>query len=121
MIRYRWAFVGSQHDYCSSDIVNGGNEHHHQTPAPLSVFIPHVTRIARLMDFRYTTHSPVRVLIVHIHRLMHKITSIYFSDPKSTKEQSPSLNLSVNCQSTGFVWLLFHTMYTLASTTSLCI
>lgn len=52
---YRWAFVGSQHDYCSTDIVNG-NEHDAQ---PLSKFIPHVTRIAQLMDFRYTSHSPV--------------------------------------------------------------
>lgn len=52
---YRWAFVGSQHDYCSSDIVNG-NEH---DTVPLSKFIPHVTRIAQLMDFRYTSHSPV--------------------------------------------------------------
>ena len=52
---YRWAFVGSQHDYCSSDIVNG-NE---QENLPVSKFIPHVTRIAQLMDFRYTSHSPV--------------------------------------------------------------
>lgn len=54
---YRWAFVGSQHDYCSADIVNG-NEH--QEILPLSKFIPHVTRIAQLMDFRYKSHSPVR-------------------------------------------------------------
>lgn len=52
---YRWAFVGSQHDYCSSDIVNS-SEH---DSLPLSKFIPHVTRIAQLMDFRYTSHSPV--------------------------------------------------------------
>lgn len=59
--RYRWAFVGSHHDYCSSDIVNGGDNHelNNQT-TPLSRFIPHVTRIAQLMDFRYTSHSPVR-------------------------------------------------------------
>lgn len=53
---YRWAFVGSQHDYCSADIVNGDQE-----VLPLSKFIPHVTRIAQLMDFRYTTHSPVSI------------------------------------------------------------
>lgn len=62
---YRWAFVGSQHDYCSSDIVNG----HEQETLPLSKFIPHVTRIAQLMDFRYTSHSPVslpvNIIIVH--------------------------------------------------------
>lgn len=53
---YRWAFVGSQHDYCSADIVNGD-----QDLLPVSKFIPHVTRIAQLMDFRYTSHSPVRL------------------------------------------------------------
>ncbi|KAG5676729.1 hypothetical protein PVAND_006540 [Polypedilum vanderplanki] len=51
---YRWAFVGSQHDYCSSDIVNGVDKDLSQ----ICKFIPHVTRIAQLMDFRYTTHSP---------------------------------------------------------------
>lgn len=56
---YRWAFVGSQHDYCSSDIVNG---HDNETQsAPMSKFIPHVTRIALLMDLRYTNHSPVSI------------------------------------------------------------
>lgn len=51
---YRWAFVGSQNDYCSADIVNGND----QEIIPLSKFIPHVTRIAQLMDLRYTNHSP---------------------------------------------------------------
>lgn len=55
---YRWAFVGSQHDYCSSDIVNG----HENDAQPMSKFIPHVTRIAQLMDFRYTSHSPVSLI-----------------------------------------------------------
>ncbi|CRK96401.1 CLUMA_CG009818, isoform A [Clunio marinus] len=50
---YRWAFVGSQHDFCSGDIVNG-----HESEVSQSKFIPHVTRIAQLMDFRYTSHSP---------------------------------------------------------------
>lgn len=52
---YRWAFVGSQNDYCSNDIVNGGE----QESTPMSRFVPHVTRIAQLMDLRYTSHSPV--------------------------------------------------------------
>lgn len=50
---YRWAFVGSQHDYFSADIVDHGDA------APVCKFIPHVTRIAQLMDLRYTNHSPV--------------------------------------------------------------
>jgi hypothetical protein len=56
---YRWAFVGSQHDYCSADIAVNGID---QDSLLLSKFIPHVTRIAQLMDFRYTSHSPVSFL-----------------------------------------------------------
>lgn len=52
---YRWAFVDGLFDGCSSDIVNGSEN----DVQPLSKFIPHVTRIAQLMDFRYTSHSPV--------------------------------------------------------------
>lgn len=53
---YRWAFVGSQHDYFSTDIVDGNDS---PDSLPVSKFIPHVTRIAQLMDLRYTNHSPV--------------------------------------------------------------
>ncbi|XP_065092922.1 protein dopey-1 homolog isoform X2 [Ochlerotatus camptorhynchus] len=47
---YRWAFVSSQNE-------------HYLTPgsyddAKCVAFIPHVTRISQLMDFRYTSHSP---------------------------------------------------------------
>ncbi|XP_021695871.1 protein dopey-1 homolog isoform X2 [Aedes aegypti] len=47
---YRWAFVSSQNE-------------HYMTPgsyddAKSVAFIPHVTRISQLMDFRYTSHSP---------------------------------------------------------------
>lgn len=52
---YRWAFVGGQNDLSEADAVNGEID----LENPISVFVPHVTRIARLMDFRYTTHSPV--------------------------------------------------------------
>lgn len=60
---YRWAFVGSQYDTCSiNDITNGHNaavsDNDALSPASSS-FIPHVRRIARLMDLRFTTHSPV--------------------------------------------------------------
>lgn len=52
---YRWAFVRSQYDWCTipGGVVNGD-------ASSMPVFVPHVTRIARLMDLRYTTHSPVR-------------------------------------------------------------
>lgn len=56
--RYRWAFVGSQYDNISSDFINGTDDMQFaSSTSPL--FIPHVRRIARLMDLRFTSHSPV--------------------------------------------------------------
>lgn len=66
--RYRWAFVGSQYDNISSDIMNGSHTDDMQFSSSTSpLFIPHVRRIARLMDLRFTSHSPVS-LNVHIFR-----------------------------------------------------
>lgn len=67
---YRWAFVGSrQYDAASRFGENGdegGDRRHHVANAAdvtSPVFIPHVQRIARLMDLRFTTHSPVSVFL----------------------------------------------------------
>ncbi|XP_055704416.1 protein dopey-1 homolog isoform X2 [Phlebotomus papatasi] len=54
---YRWAFVAGLNDY-AADSLNGDVNVKPGVPTPSSVFIPHVTRIARLMDYRYTSHSP---------------------------------------------------------------
>ncbi|XP_055690996.1 protein dopey-1 homolog isoform X2 [Lutzomyia longipalpis] len=54
---YRWAFVAGLNDY-ALDTLNGDVNVKPGVPTPSSVFIPHVTRIARLMDYRYTSHSP---------------------------------------------------------------
>lgn len=61
---YRWAFVGSQYEsQCgAADATNGTAD----LATSSTVFIPHVQRIARLMDVRYTTHSPVSGLLVLI-------------------------------------------------------
>lgn len=58
---YRWAFVGSQYDTCGiADITNGHATADTEAWSPTSSsFIPHVRRITRLMDLRFTTHSPV--------------------------------------------------------------
>lgn len=57
---YRWAFVGSQYDTCSGDITNGHSGPDNELLSTASsCFVPHVRRIARLMDMRFTTHSPV--------------------------------------------------------------
>lgn len=59
---YRWAFVRSQFDWCGIGMTNGGLEtsSHLSSNSTQQVFIPHVTRIAQLMDLRYVSHSPVR-------------------------------------------------------------
>lgn len=53
--RYRWAFVGGLYDGSfPKDIVAGGLSHNMQS------FVPHVTRIARLMDLSFTTHPVIQ-------------------------------------------------------------
>ncbi|XP_039442383.1 protein dopey-1 homolog isoform X1 [Culex pipiens pallens] len=47
---YRWAFVSSQNEH----YLKLGSYDDSKSVA----FIPHVTRISQLMDFRYTSHSP---------------------------------------------------------------
>lgn len=56
---YRWAFVGSQHDTCGGHITNGHSTSDDILSPSSSCFVPHVRRIARLMDLRFTNHSPV--------------------------------------------------------------
>ena len=53
---YRWAFVGSQHEQTSNDAAVDIEKEIPQ----FCKFIPHVTRIAHLMNFRYNSKSTVR-------------------------------------------------------------
>lgn len=53
---YRWAFVGSQYN-STGDALNGNIE---DIQLSSSIFTPHVRRIARLMDLRFTCHSPTQ-------------------------------------------------------------
>lgn len=50
---YRWAFVGGKNEG-----VDGEMNGHAEGESGPSIFVPHVSRIARLMDFRYKTNSP---------------------------------------------------------------
>lgn len=58
---YRWAFVRSQYDWGTISTMSNGTDSYAGGAAnsSLPVFIPHVTRIAQLMDLRYVSHSPV--------------------------------------------------------------
>lgn len=72
---YRWAFVGSQYEsVCgtAAAATNGSGSGHLDVLQATTVFIPHVQRIARLMDLRFTTHSPVGVeLLIISHLILH--------------------------------------------------
>ncbi|XP_075169271.1 protein DOP1 homolog [Haematobia irritans] len=53
---YRWAFVGTEFDVSDKPTPNGvvNEDNLGQT----SLYVPHIRRIARLMDMKYTVHSP---------------------------------------------------------------
>ncbi|XP_055387481.1 protein dopey-1 homolog isoform X2 [Condylostylus longicornis] len=54
---YRWAFVGTEFDAPEKKIpIPNGNVDETQLFA--GIYVPHVRRIARLMDMKYTVHSP---------------------------------------------------------------
>uniref|UniRef100_A0A1I8NRH4 Uncharacterized protein n=1 Tax=Stomoxys calcitrans TaxID=35570 RepID=A0A1I8NRH4_STOCA len=54
---YRWAFVGTEFDVADKVTANGGmvNE---DNLGQMTLYVPHIRRIARLMDMKYTVHSP---------------------------------------------------------------
>lgn len=66
---YRWAFVDTElsTSSLSVQIVNGNmsssSDESLATPAQIvsgpNIYVPHIKRIARLMDLKYTVHSPV--------------------------------------------------------------
>ena len=55
---YRWAFVGTEFDVTDKSAIPNGvvNEENIGMPAH---YVPHIRRIARLMDMKYAVHSPV--------------------------------------------------------------
>ena len=55
---YRWAFVSSQNESSMTTAIDN-----YCDDSKGSAFVPHVARIAQLMDLRYTSHSPVTFLI----------------------------------------------------------
>ncbi|XP_043067031.1 protein DOP1 homolog [Drosophila bipectinata] len=56
---YRWAFVGTEFDVHEEEVrlPNGSTEN--LATLPSALYVPHVRRVARLMDMKYTSHSPV--------------------------------------------------------------
>lgn len=63
---YRWAFVGGK--YVDSNNTDGEMNGHIEadiTHKTSSVFVPHVNRIARLMEIRYHNNSPQQPIRSH--------------------------------------------------------
>lgn len=62
---YRWAFVGTEFDVHEEvvplPLPNGSVEN--LAALPSALYVPHVRRVARLMDMKYTSHSPVRLSV----------------------------------------------------------
>ncbi|XP_070507305.1 protein DOP1 homolog isoform X2 [Chironomus tepperi] len=69
---YRWAFVGSQHDQYSTDVVSEAEKELPQ----FCKFIPHITRISHLMDFRYNSQTTPNNLEINGSRLTLTCQSI---------------------------------------------
>lgn len=62
---YRWAFVGTEFDAHEEvvSILNGEADGDQLTATLTSnCYVPHVMRIARLMDMKYAVHSAVGLL-----------------------------------------------------------
>ncbi|KAH8396651.1 hypothetical protein KR215_001784 [Drosophila sulfurigaster] len=58
---YRWAFVGTEFDVHEEvvplPLPNGSVEN--LAALPSALYVPHVKRVSRLMDMKYTSHSPL--------------------------------------------------------------
>lgn len=90
--------------------MTNGETHSHLTPSngTQQVFIPHVTRIAQLMDLRYVSHSPVRLLLFFIYSFSEIATFFWFVlDPDTTERTSFGPDLPKYQQSPRVVWILF--------------
>ena len=57
---YRWAFVGTEFDAPEDKFTANGNIDEVQLFTNAGgTYVPHIRRIARLMDMKYSVHSPV--------------------------------------------------------------
>lgn len=111
---YRWAFVRSQYDWGNNGMTNGEtNSLLMSSNSTQQVFIPHVTRIAQLMDLRYVTHSPVRIFSFRLESFRSWLLS-RIPDPDTTKRASFSLDLPKYQQSPRIVRILFDVECSLA-------
>ena len=75
---YRWAFVGTEFDVTDKSAIPNGivNEENIGMPAH---YVPHIRRIARLMDMKYAVHSPVSLLLMKLKNFYNFIFAFIIS------------------------------------------
>ncbi|SPP73670.1 protein dopey-1 homolog [Drosophila guanche] len=56
---YRWAFVGTEFDVHEEEVGLPNGSLENLATLPSALYVPHVRRVARLMDMKYTSQSPV--------------------------------------------------------------
>ncbi|EDW08811.2 protein dopey-1 homolog [Drosophila mojavensis] len=94
---YRWAFVGTEFDVheevVSLPVPNGSIEN--LAALPNALYVPHVRRVARLMDMKYTSHSPL------LQRPRNRHLMLNFQQLQSLLELYPFFcTLGVSCTNT---------------------
>lgn len=81
---YRWAFVGTEFDVHEEvPLFNGSVEN--LAAMPSALYVPHVRRVSRLMDMKFTSHSPVSNLTDNWMKTKSKKFSLFSVDATSTK------------------------------------
>ncbi|XP_034479479.1 protein dopey-1 homolog [Drosophila innubila] len=56
---YRWAFVGTEFDVHEEVVPLSNGSVENLAALPSALYVPHVRRVSRLMDMKYTSHSPL--------------------------------------------------------------
>lgn len=56
---YRWAFVGTDFDVFDEKAAAPNGVLNEEGLGSSALYVPHIKRIARLMDMKYAVHSPV--------------------------------------------------------------
>ncbi|XP_032590536.1 protein dopey-1 homolog isoform X2 [Drosophila grimshawi] len=91
---YRWAFVGTEFDVHEEmvplPLPNGSIEN--LAALPNALYVPHVRRVARLMDMKYTSHSPL------LQRPRNRHLMLGFQQLQSLQELYPFFStLGITC------------------------
>ncbi|KAH8402027.1 hypothetical protein KR009_009307 [Drosophila setifemur] len=68
---YRWAFVGTEFDVHEEEVRLPNGSLENLATLPSALYVPHVRRVARLMDMKYTSQSPVLQRPSHRHLMLH--------------------------------------------------